>query len=278
MAARLLGSTPAEYRQHKTDIPCLSQSVAHTLVTQSPLHAWSEHPKLGNQRKAWSKEQDVGTLIHKLLLGKGSEIEVIEADDFRTKKAQEARDHAIENHRVPILAHKYASLETAADKIRFNLRQCGVELTGESEVGIEWDEDGVLCRGMFDHVLLDRGIIYDLKKTESAHPNALSRSMMNYGYPIQHAAYTSALAALKPELAGAIDFVFLFVEVEPPYAVFAGRPDGVLRELGLRQWNYAVRLWGECLASNEWPGYGSSVGTIQAPTWALAKVESIDGI
>jgi len=276
MTARILNCSPGDYYRDPCAVPSLSQSIAHTLVTQSPLHAWSEHPRLGNQRKPASKAMDVGSLIHKLVLGKGVDVEIVQADNYRTKIAQEQRDRAIEQHRVPILAKDWDELATAADKIKFNLRQCGVEMMGESEVMVEWDEEGsrgpVVCRGMMDHVLIDSGVILDLKKCESAHPNACSRAMMNYSYPIQQAAYSSALAHLREGLAGAIDFVFLFVEVEPPFAVFAGRPDGVLRELGERQWSFAVRRWEECLATNVWPGYGSEIGTIDAPAWALNGV------
>ena len=77
MTARILNCSPGDYYRDPCAVPSLSQSIAHTLVTQSPLHAWSEHPRLGNQRKPASKAMDVGSLIHKLVLGKGVDVEIV---------------------------------------------------------------------------------------------------------------------------------------------------------------------------------------------------------
>src|SRR5688572_24266058 len=68
--ARLLDITPADYHLDPCVTPSLSSSIAHTLVTKSPLHAWTEHPRFGALRSESSKAQDEGSIIHKLLLGK----------------------------------------------------------------------------------------------------------------------------------------------------------------------------------------------------------------
>jgi PDDEXK-like domain of unknown function (DUF3799) len=280
MTARVLDYSPGEYHRDPLETPSLSQSIAHTLISKTPLHAWSEHPRLGNQRREPTKAMNAGQIIHRHLLGKGGEFEVIQADNYRTKLAQEQRDEALASHRIPVLQREHEEYVGMLETIQANVQACGIHLTGESEVQIAWEEAGslgpVLCRGMLDHVLVDQGIIYDVKKCESAHPRAISRSMMSYGYPIQHAAYCSALAKLRPDLEGRIDFVFVFIEIEPPYAVFAGRPNGMLRELGDMQWGRAVRLWEHCLATNTWNGYGPDIGVIEAPAWAMSA-EMMEG-
>lgn len=276
MTGRILTCSLGEYfRDSDSAVPRLSQSIAHTLITQSPLHAWTEHPRLGNQRPKATKAMDSGSLIHKLVLGEGADVEIVYADNYRTKAAQETRDRAVEQHRMPVLEKDWAELQTAVDKIKYNLLKCGIELTGESEVKIEWTEpnDGkpVLCRGMFDHLLRDRGKIYDVKKTQSAHPRNCARSVVNYGYALQSAAYSSALAQLEPEFEGRVDFQFLFIEVEPPYAVLPCKLDGVLTTLGVQQWERAVRTWEVCLRNNDWPGYARGVETLEGPAWLVAQ-------
>lgn len=280
--ARILDVTSEEYFDDPCEVPSLSQSIAHTLITKSPAHAWLRHPKLGNQPRPPTSATNDGSIIHRLLLGKGTEVCVISGfDDFRKKAAQEARDEAIAKGLIPMLEQRYEGILAAAAQLRRNIASYGIELDGASEVPVEWREPGnigdVLCRGLLDHLVLERGTIYDVKKIVSADLRTCARHAIEYGYDIQYAAYTSAVEKLRPDLSGRIDYVWLFCEIEPPYAVVPARPDGALRELGERRWSRAVTLWEDCLARDFWPTYTRTITTIEAPTWALAQEESIHG-
>lgn len=276
MSARILSCNPTEYfRDEENAPPALSQSIATTLLTKSPLHAYSEHPRLGGVPREATDATDAGTVIHKLLLGRGQELVIIKAKDFRTKLAQEQRDEAIAERCVPILEHKFAELAATAEILRGKLSAHGIDFTGDSEVPVEWYEDGaegpVRCRCMLDHVKLDLGVIFDLKKARSAHPSACSRNAISYGYDIQHAAYCSALAKLRPQLAGRIDMRFVFVELDAPFDVWPARPDGALREHGRMRWERAVLMWERCLLTDEWPGYAARGDVLEAPAWAISQ-------
>src|SRR5690606_13896394 len=132
------------------------------------------------------------------------------------KAAQEARDAAREAGKTPVLERKFAELDAAAKRIRANIASFGIELDGRSEGAIEWLEPGdvgeVLCRGMLDHLVLERATIIDLKTIRSADLRTCSRHAVELGYDIQAAAYTSAIEKLRPELAGRVDYLWLFVE------------------------------------------------------------------
>ncbi len=275
MSARILTCSDAEYFADPCALPSLSQSIAHLIVSQAPIYAWQAHPRLGGAPRESSEEQDQGKLLHSLLLGKGANVEIINADSYRTNAAKAAREAAVAAGRVPMLAEKYSALAETATQIRARLADQGIELSGESEVKLEWTERGthgdVLCRGMIDHLILDRGIIYDVKKIRSAHPKVCARHMIEYGYDVQHAAYTSAVAKLRPQLEGRIEMVFLFMEMEPPYSIVPAQPDGTMRELGWMKWNRAVNVWERCLLNNHWPGYTDSVVSLSAPPWALTE-------
>lgn len=281
MTARILDVSENDYFADPCAVPSLSQSIAHRLVSESPLHAWLAHPRLGNQRGESTKALDDGTIMHKLLLGKGAAIEIIDAPDFRTKAAQSARDAAVECMKTPVLRHKYSALVEAADQLRDKCGVLGYEFGGESEVAIEWEADGaagpVLCRSRLDHVFIDRGVIYDVKKTRSANPKYLRRNFYELGYDIQHAAYTRALAALRPDLVGRVDFVFLFLEIEPPYSVVPARPDGAFREIGAARWSRAVDIWQRCLKKGFWPGYCDRAVTLEAPPWVAIEELGSEG-
>lgn len=280
-SARILDIPDREYRADVGDVPSLSQSCAHILLTKSPLHAWNDHPKLGNNRVEESTQaKDDGTLMHKLILGKGTDIALIPADDYRTSAAKELRDAARNAGKLPVLERKYMEAAQAAKVIRENIAQYAIKFTGQSEVAAEWFEDGehgpVRCRGRFDHVDFDAGVILDLKKARSAHPKAAARSMIDYGAHIQHAAYSSALEKLRPDHLGRTDFIFLFVEMDAPYAVLPARPDGAMRELGQMAWDRAVKIWERCLRMNRWPAYVDSITTLAPPPWMLTEEISND--
>lgn len=267
MTAAILDIGPAEY--HKLDR--FSSSVAKTVIARSPLHAKHE---LAEERDEATKEMDFGAVTHRLVLGKGADFEVLDFDAYRSNAAKDARDAARAAGKVPILEAAFARANVAAEAIRVGLAERGLELDGDSEVVITWDEAyGVFvpCRAMLDHAWLDRGVILDLKITADAAPTSIERTAENLGYAIQAAAYTRAVTALRPELAGRVDFMFAFCEADKPFAMNVCRPDGVFRELGERRWLRAVKTWAGCLATGRWPGYGDAINVINPPTWALAR-------
>ncbi|MBS0364938.1 MAG: PD-(D/E)XK nuclease-like domain-containing protein [Proteobacteria bacterium] len=277
--ARILDVTPEQYLADPCDRPSLSSGVATTMVAESPAHAYAKHPRLGGRGgdSGGTKAMTAGGLIHKLMLGTGKDVELIDAKDFRTKAAQEARDAARAAGKMPILQHDFAEKAATAAKLVDRCREYGYEFTARSELAIEWTDraqDGeVLCRSMLDHVFLDRGIIYDIKSTEAANPSKIERRFLDYGYDVQYAAYTRALAALRPELAGRIRMIFLFVELEEPYSVVPIEPDGSFREIGALRWNRALTLWEQCLAQKHWPSYysGGEPLLLHAPNYVVER-------
>jgi PDDEXK-like domain of unknown function (DUF3799) len=254
------------------ELPRLHQSIAHVLISRSPLHAWQRHKLLGATPSEPTEATDRGTFIDKMILGGGPELEVIDAPDWRTKAAQEARAAAREVGSIPILVGRYESLMETVKAIRAQLKARGLLFAaGERKVKLRWTEPyyGVECGGELDY--LAAPTIYDLKTTKDASPNAIARSMVDYGYDIQHAAYRQALETLRPELAGKSRMLFLFVETEPPYALTIAEPSGTMRSLGAHKWDRACRTWRDCLASGVWPGYADDVVQIEALPWQMTQ-------
>lgn len=277
MKARILDITPEQYHADPCATPSLSVSIAKKIVEKSSRHAFLAHPRLGGGQSAHTKAMDDGSIIHRILLGKGTEVVEIHADDYRKAFAQELRDACYESGKVPVLSARYAQIQVAAEAIRAQMSGLGIEFSGSSEVAIEWEEElfmsseTVLCRCMMDHVLLDCGVIFEVKKIVSADLDSISSAIYKYGYDIQRAAYTSALRHLRPEFSGREDFQFLFCEIEPPYVLTPVRPDGEFRAMGDRRWERAKSIWHRCISSGEWPGYTDRVMTVGPPGWALAK-------
>lgn len=277
MGAQILDITPDAYHRDPCEVPALSASIAKVLVDKSPAHAWLEHPRLGGQRSDPTRAMDAGTVLHRMILGKGAEVVEVPHADYRTKAAQTARDEAKAAGKTPMLSHELAGLREACERITERLHALGIHLEGRSEVAVTWEEPVfmsnalVQCRAMFDHTYLDDGVIFDLKKCVSANPGDLQRVITSYGYDIQHAAYTSAMRAVRPDVAGRERFTFIFVEAEPPYAVTPVRLTGEFRELGQKRWDRAVRTWHRCTTENRWPAYVDGIVDIEPAPWAMAR-------
>lgn len=282
----------ATYHADPCERPSLSSTIARVLVGQSPLHAYSMHPRLGGRALRQTRSMSFGTLVHALVLGQGGLVEVIPADDWRTKAAREARDEAREAGRIPILADEFEPAQKCADATIAAMAKHGIALTGESELAVIWEETigevhetfanalpmvhrgtPVLCRGMLDHWVESTATIYDVKTTESANPKELASKFIRFGYDIQRAAYVSAVETLRPDLRGRVRFVFVFVETEPPFDVVPVIAGGSMRDLGESRWSRAVHVWDRALRSNRWPGYAERATQIEAPAWAMVEEE-----
>jgi len=257
-AARIIDVPPDDY--HK--LPGLSSSIATTLIQRSPMHAHVE--------KEPTKEMDRGAAIHHLVLGAGKRMAPLPFDNWRTKAAQESREKARAAGMVPLTHVEHTEYTTAAERISERLREAGIELSGRSEVAIEWYEGDVQCRCMMDHVDLERGEVTELKVTGDANPERMERHVETMGYRIQAAAYIRALIALRPTLMGRVSYRFAFAEPDPPYALYAPYPDAMFLESGERDWLRAVEMWRSCMRNNRWPHYQHHQ-SISRPQWALRR-------
>lgn len=283
--------TVAEYH-HAEGPPRLSQSIAKELVERSPWHAKRAMDRRAAERDDDAPEDDKGrdtmdrgTIIHALLLGTPSPAVVVADpktgepfDDFRTKAAKEQKALIRAAGKIPVIGRKVEPVLRLADRIRDGLfNEHGIDLTGDSELAVEWEErasDGtpVPCRGMLDHWLAPGDklpTIYDVKIWQSANPRVLVRKVHDMGVDIQAEAYTRAVEAVHPELAGRVRFVTLVCEVSTGLVtpiVFGGS----LRKVGELRWRRAIDMWARCSALNDWPGYTRGEMVIDAPEWMIA--------
>jgi hypothetical protein len=266
-------------------VPALSASTAWTLLTQSPEHAALLHPKFGGASRASSGVQDEGSVLHGLLLGSGAPVVVVDAADWRTKLAREARDEAVARGAIPILEKDHERLTAAAGAIRGRLAEAGITLDGVSEATMAWTAaNGVAARGRADHLLgADPGldldataakvVIVDLK-TQARAPgrDKLGADLVRYGGHVQAAAYLTGLQTLRPDWR-IDDFLWVVAEREPPFGVTVARPGEDLLELGMKAWEKALTVWARCLEtgfSGATRGCFLDPVTVHAPAWAWA--------
>lgn len=244
----------------------LSSSIAVTLLEQSPRHA-----KLAQETESeGSRKMDFGSLVHAVVLGAGRKIKIIEAENFRTKAAQEARDDARKRGLIPALADDFLRATIIAREVKTQLdaHEIGGDLKdgGKAEQTLVWQEKGTLCRARPDWLIASKDMLLDLKTVDgSAHPDACVRRLYGTGADIQSVFYSRGYRALKPESDPA--FLFVCVEVDPPYGVSVLRLDPSALALAEQKVEYAIRTWGECLRTGKWPGYPERVCYLGAPKY-----------
>jgi hypothetical protein len=266
-------------------VPTLSRTIGHTLITASPMHAAAEHPRLpGSVKAKASKILDAGSLHHAVVLGEGEEELVVlpaQYQDFKTARAREIRDEAWAAGKSPVIAEDYEvacrTAEILRPRICAAVAQVGAGWPRWWDAGREllslWCEGTVRCRARWDLYFPTCGLLADLKCVTKGYANGAKfirglNSEEDSG-AMQAACYLRGLEAVHPEVAGRSTFVFLRVEIEPPYAVVPVVVTQGLRDHGERLWERAVRGWASCMASGVWPGPG--VAFAQLAPWAAQR-------
>ena len=267
------------------NFPRLHQSTANTLL-KCPRLAWYYHEDLGGHKKPGTKATKLGNVLDKMIFGVGPELEVIDPahhvgpkggipEGWTNASIRAARDAAEAAGRFPVLLDEYEGNRLFVDEVLRQLREeHQIEFTGESQVTLQWEsrENGVPCEGRLDHLVFQRLdppriMIWDLKTCRDASEEAVARSIVKYGYHIQHAAYVEAASVLNPK--AIVEMEFLFAETEPPFLVRRVPLAGTMKSLGEYQWARACRIWKDCVEKNDWPGY--PVTRIEAKPYQLIE-------
>ena len=279
--AGLYRMSAKSYHRDPVATPSLSSSIAKLLITNSPEHAWAEHPRLG---KATDDERDptrtmeIGTAAHSLILGQGADLVIIDHDDYRTAAAKAARATAYAAGDAPILRPDIEKAETLANQVALRLARipgCEGFATAEAElVAVVQDRTGAWLRIMIDRLEADAhgAVIWDVKTGDvSAAPQGLGRRVEQMGMEVQAAFYVRALETLFPRLAGRIRFRWIFVENDAPHGLSVAEADNVGLGIGSRKVDVAIHHWNRCLKAGTWPGYPTEIVRVEYPEWAANR-------
>jgi hypothetical protein len=146
----------------------------------------------------------------------------------------------------------------------------GLLQRAEKEVEFFWQHPdfGFDCKCKTDLLFVNRGIaiVADIKTTDDATPQAVSRTIANYKYHWQASWYSEAVRRCR----GARDvrFFWIFVEKKPPYSVGLYEPDAEMLDVASRQIQELLPDYAECLEADYWPSISSQTQTISLPRWA----------
>jgi hypothetical protein len=256
------------YHADPCPAPSLSSSIANVLLTQSPAHAWLAHPRLNPRfEREVDSRFDLGSTAHAMLLERDeSKVVIVEADDWRTKAAKEARDGAHAEGKYAILARHYAAVQqmvSAAHSYIQTTELRGILDTGTPELSLVWQDGDVWCRARPDMLSSDRRVCLDYKTTESANPNDFGRQIGRMNYDLQAEFYLRGLFQAT--------FVFLVQEISPPYACSLVSLSNAYRAIGEAKAERAVVMWKECLVANRWPAYPAQICYTEPSSYQLGE-------
>lgn len=246
--------------------PSLTQSVSKVLIAQSPLHAFSEHPRLHaptqdaeEEPEKYNKAQAIGNAAHKLIIGRGKEIAVADFDSWRGKAAQEFRDKALAAGHVPILTKHMAKAYAMEREFRAQLKgheEGDVFTAGKGEVVLAWQEEGFWLRCMVDWLHDDLLAADDLKTTAmSVAEHSLGMLAVNAGWDVQAAMIERGLDALDPKNTGRRKYRFVAFENYEPFALNVMPMTEHWLTMGRKKLEFAITQWKICMGTGKWPGY-----------------------
>jgi hypothetical protein len=260
----------AEYHR----LPSLSQSALKTLLDCPARFAYERE----NPREVGAAA-DLGSVVHGLLLGGGTEIVVIDAPNYLTNLAKQARDEAKAAGHIPLLASAYAEAHEMAEAVLANLEARELlEAEGDTELSMRWDKEHgaarIPMRGRIDKAsMMPIGpTLVDVKTARSASPELFATQVLNYGYHIQQAVYMDGWEELTGDRP---DFAFIVVENTRPFLTTVYRLDDVLSRYGVTEYYRALGIYVECSRAGEWPAYPG--GTLAAPGWLRHREQRNDG-
>lgn len=210
---------------------------------------------------------DLGRVAHSLILeGHERGLSVVDADDWRTKAAREARDAAYNDGMTPLLRKDYQAVRNMADAVLTHPAAAEL-LTGHvAERSYFTELHGVPVKARPD--ALNGTTVVDLKTT-GADLGDVARTIHSFGYHIQQAHYTDVMRASGQTIE---DFVFVFVSKQPPHMVRVIRLEEPAVDLGREQTVDALATYKACTETGNWPGY-DLIDTVDLPRWVYSQAD-----
>lgn len=260
----------AAYHADPCPEPSLSHSVARLVHKRSPLHGKRAHPRFGGQARTATRDMALGSVVHALMLGRGADIVRIDADSYRTKAAQEARDAAQAQGAIPILTSEFEHAELMAAVARHALER----FLSASADGFLYEPVAIGLEGtswrraMMDTLAGGLWLGLDFKTCECAAPEEFGLRIRK-DYATQEAFYRHVLSLIDPAGARTRRFLFMAQERDCPEAITFHETDPALLEIAEGEMKRARELWDESVAAQEWAAYPIGPHPVAPAPWQM---------
>jgi hypothetical protein len=252
----------------------LSSSGARKLLQTAPARF---HYEMGHA-EAPKKHFDIGTAAHRLVLGDGPDLVLVDHDVWNTKQAKAEVAEARERGAVPLKRDEWEQVHAMAAELRRHPLAAALFDAdyGKPEQSLFWVDKttGVQCRARLDWLDNARGgrmLLPDLKTAVDASTAKFEKAVADFRYDQQACWYMEAVTAL--EIAEDVQFLFVVQEKTPPFLVNVIELATPWLQMGQDRNERARRIYAECTATGVWPGYPSEVAMAGCPDWLVTQHE-----
>lgn len=270
MTAQIVHGMPeADY--HDGHRSSLSHTAAKRLLMSAGparFQAYLEAPRVAKP------EFDLGSAAHALLLGVGSMPVDMGPDDWRSKEMRERVQIVRDAGEIPLKTADYRAVEAMAEAAKAHPLAAELLADGRPEVSLfaTDPETGVVMRGRIDWLTEHVGVDYKTTTEGGADPATFAAHAVRYGYDLQAAWYLHLAELCGLDLQS---WAWIVQEKTAPYLASLLTASEDMLQLGRQKMRRALRLYADCMASGEWPGYETAI-EITPPAWALRDLELDD--
>lgn len=263
------------YLADPCDPPSLTSSLVRSLLSTAPRKVWEKTHRLNKNAKDENKTIfDIGTAVHATFTGSGNPIAVIDAKDYRSGAAKDARQEAYDNGQTPVLIGKIDEVYDMGGVAKFEFGKnsdIGPILKGAlKESTIIWREDGVMCRCRPDFYHKKENVIVHFKTTGTTiHESLLPKFASNQGWEMTAAHYRAGAKMLTGK---APKQYFAIQETEPPYLCMVAELDSMFMDIAIKRRQRAAYIWAQCLNAGVWPRHSSVTVKLECPPWHEAQL------
>lgn len=246
--------------------PALGSTSLKTLALRTPAH-W----KWERENPVHKDAYDIGTAAHSLILeDDDSQLVLVEANDWKTKAAQAEKAKARSEGKIALLPKELAQVKAMRDSAMAHPLARNAFTNHRAEESVFWEEDGQMFKCRPD--AWKQGLVVDLKTSADADPNEFGKVAYNFGYFMSAPHYVDGIKKATGE---EVKFAFVNVEKSPPYLVSVTELTESDMNRGRFQLDRAKRIYRECMASGNWPGYPAFT-TVSMPIWAQNNLDEME--
>jgi hypothetical protein len=257
------GVKSAEYHRD----PALGSTSLKTLATKTPAHY-----KHDQTRPRFSDAFTLGTAAHSLILEQDvSNFVAVDADNWLTKAAKEAKAAALAAGQQPLLRKEVEQVKSMRDAVMAHPVARELFTGHKAEQSVFWQEDGLTLKCRPD--AWKPGLLVDLKTTVDANPSTFGKTAHNFGYHQSAAHYIDGVKAATGE---ELPFKFVLIEKQAPYLVSVVELDWEAIDYGRQLNDRAKRIYRECSDTGNWPGY-PAVEPVELPNYAIYEMDELLG-
>ncbi|MFC1420809.1 PD-(D/E)XK nuclease-like domain-containing protein [Streptacidiphilus cavernicola] len=224
------------------------------------------------------KTFDYGTAAHRMVLGDGPELVLVDAKLWNTDKirAEVAAIRAEGN--VPLKRDEMQMVKDMAAAIRQHpvASKLFDPDSGKPEQSLFWQDKatGVQCRARLDwlrHADGGRLICPDYKSAADASTKAFNWAVQDYRYHQQAEFYKDGIRALG--LAEDVPFLFVVQEKSAPYLINIIELDPLWLLMAVDRNKRARETFARCMETGEWAGYPNEIQMVSPPAWLETEHE-----